>query len=278
LGVNGGYDQHDVQELARILTGWTARRRGLREGTVFLDEAAHDFGEKQLLGEIFPAGRGQEEIEAALDLLASHPSTAVFIATKLVRRFVADEPPLSLVDAVAQTFRETDGDIKAVLRTLFLSTEFAAAPPKLKRPFTFMVSALRALNANLRPNRENIRWLEKLGQPPFRWTTPDGYPDVAAAWAANLLPRWNYALMLVHGQVAGANPDWKRLVEMGNVTNPTGGLDFLASLIWGRPLPDETKSLLTNYIGPGELNAPKTQNRLKDAAALLLASPNFQWI
>jgi hypothetical protein len=84
--------------------------------------------------------------------------------------------------------------------------------------------------------------------------------------------------MLVHGQVASANPDWKRLVEMGNVTNPTGGLDFLASLIWGRPLPDETQSLLTNYIGSGELNTPKTQNRLKDAAALLLASPNFQWI
>ncbi len=277
LGVNGGYDQQDVQELARILTGWTVRRRGLREGQVFLDEAAHDFGQKQLLGQTFPAGRGQEEIEAALDLLAGHPSTAVFIATKLVRRFVADEPPASLVEAVTQTFRETDGDIKAMLRTLFLSTEFANAPPKLKRPFTFMISALRALNTNFRLNRENGRWLDKLGQPPFRWAAPDGYPDTAPAWASNLLPRWNFALALAHGQLPGANLEWERLAATGGVTNPANALDLLASLTWGRPLSDETKTLLINYIGSSELNRPQTRRHLQDAAALLLASPAFQW-
>ncbi|MCB9421503.1 MAG: DUF1800 family protein [Ardenticatenaceae bacterium] len=277
LGVNGGYDQHDVQELARILTGWTVRRRGLRQGAVFFDEAAHDFGEKQLLGQTFPAGRGQEEIEAALDLLAAHPSTAVFIAAKLVRRFVVDEPPASLVEQVARTFGETEGNIKATLRTLFLSDEFASAPPKLKRPFTFMISALRALNTNLRPNRGNGSWLEWLGQPPLRWATPDGYPDTADAWASNLLPRWNFALSLVHGQVPGANPAWNRLVEAGNVTDAASGLDLLAGLLWGRPLPPETQSLFTNYIGPGQLNDSKTQLRLKDAAALLIASPAFQW-
>jgi uncharacterized protein (DUF1800 family) len=278
LGVNGGYDQQDVQELARILTGWTVRRRGLRQGQVFLDEAAHDFGEKRLLGQTFPAGRGQEEIEAALDLLAEHPSTAVFIATKLARRFVADEPPASLVERVAQTFRETDGDIKAVLRTLFLSEEFATAPPKLKRPFTFMISALRAFNTNLRPNRRNGRWLEWLGQPPFRWAAPDGYPDTAVAWAANLLPRWNFALSLVHNQIPGANPDWERLVTAGNVTGAESGLELLAGLLWGRPLSPETQTLFTTYINSSQLNDSETQLRLKDAAALLIASPTFQWM
>ena len=278
LGVSGGYNQSDVQELARILTGWTVHRRGLREGAVYLDETAHDFGEKQLLDQTFPAGRGQEEIEAALDLLAVHPSTAVFIATKLVRRFVADEPPASLVERVARTFRETEGDIKAILRTLFMSDEFATAPPKLKRPFTFMISALRALNTNLRPNRANGRWLDWLGQPPFRWAAPDGYPDTADAWAANLLPRWNFALSLVHDQVPGANLPWEQLVKVGNVTDIESGLSLLAGLVWGRPLPNETQSLLTTYIDSGKLTNPQTQFRLKDAAALMIASPSFQWM
>lgn len=277
LGVDGGYDQSDVQELARILTGWTVRRRGLRQGEVFLNEAAHDFGEKQLLGQTFPAGHGQAEIEAALDLLAAHPSTAVYIATKLVRRFVADEPPASLVDQVAQTFRETEGDIKAMLRTLFLSAEFAAAPPKLKRPFTYMISALRVLNTNLRPNRRNGRWLEWLGQPPYQWAAPDGYPDTADAWAANLLPRWNFALSLAHGQIPGANPAWEQLVTAGAVTDVSSGLDMLARLTWGRPLPAQTQSLFTAYTGSAPLSDSETQLRLKDAAALMIASPAFQW-
>ena len=277
LGVHAGYTQQDVQELARVLTGWTVRRRGRREGQVFLNEDTHDFGEKRLLGQAFPAGRGEAEIEAALDMLAAHPATADFIAAKLVRHFVADEPPASLVERVAQTFRETEGDIKALLRVIFLSDEFVTAPVKLKRPFTFMISALRALHTDVRPNRQFIRWLEQLGQIPFFWPPPDGYPDVAPAWASNLLPRWNFALALVHDQIPGAGVPFERLVAAGEAHDSQSVLNLLAGLTLGRALDDETRTLFTEYTGADSLDNPRTQQRLKDTAALMLASPAFQW-
>jgi hypothetical protein len=112
---------------------------------------------------------------------------------------------------------------------------------------------------------------------PYYWAAPDGYPDTAGAWAANLLPRWNFVLSLVHGQIPGASPAWEPLVEAGNVADVATGLDVLAGLMWGRPLPPETRSLFTTYIGPGQLSDTETQLRLKDAAALMMASPAFQW-
>ncbi len=278
LGIHAGYTQRDVQELARALTGWTVRRRGRHEGQVFLNEDSHDFGEKQILGQHFPVGRGKAEIEAALDMLAAHPATADFIAAKLVRRFVADEPLPSLVERVSQTFRETAGDIKALLRVIFLSEEFAAAPVKLKRPFTFMISALRALHTDVRPNRQIIRWLEQLGQLPFFWPPPDGYPDVAPAWASNLLPRWNFALALVHDQIPGAGVPFERLVAAGEAHDSQSVLDLLAGLTLGRALDDETRTLFTKYAGADSLDNPRTQQRLKDAVALMIASPAFQWM
>jgi hypothetical protein len=141
-----------------------------------------------------------------------------------------------------------------------------------------MISALRALNTNMQPNRGNGRWLDWLGQPPFRWAAPDGYPDTADAWASNLLPRWNFALSLVHGQIPGAKLLWEQLIEAGDVTDVASALRLLTGLVWGRPLPNETQSLLTTYIGPGKLADPETQQRLKDAAALMIASPAFQWM
>ncbi len=277
LGVHAGYTQQDVQELARILTGWGVRPRGLREGRVFLNENRHDFGEKKFLDRTFPAGRGQEEIDEALDLLAAHPATAVFIATKLVRRFVADDPPASLVERVAQTFRDTDGDIKAMLRLIFLSDEFAAAPLKLKRPFTYMISALRAINTDLGRSRQIGRWLEMLGQPIFLWPTPDGYPDTSDAWAANLLPRWNFALNLVHNQIPRATPPLEKLVEVGGVDTVDGILDLFSGLVNGRSLDSETQNLFTAYVGNGPISQPETRQRLQDAVALMIASPTFQW-
>ncbi len=277
LGVHAGYDQKDVQELARILTGWSIRRRGRRAGEVFLNEEAHDFDAKQLLGRAFPAGRGEAEIDEALDMLANHPATADFIATKLVRRFVADDPLADLVAQVSQTFRDTDGDIKAMLRVIFLSDDFAAAPGKLKRPFTFMISSLRALNSDLGRNRQIGRWIEWLGQPPFLWPTPDGYPDDTASWAANLLPRWNFALNLVNNQIPGITPPLEKLVEVGGADNSQSILNLFAGLTLGHALDDETQTLFMNYVGDGPPSDIQTRQRLQDAVALMLASPAFQW-
>jgi len=277
LGVNAGYTQKDVQEVARALTGWTVHLRGRHAGQFAFKEERHDFGEKQVLGHTLPAGQGEEDVEQVLELLLAHPATAVFIATKLVRRFVADDPPAALVERVAETFRQTDGDVKQMLRVIFLSDEFATAPPKLKRPFAFMVSALRAIHADVGQSRAIGRWMEWLGQPLFHWPPPDGYPDVSPAWAANLLPRWNFALALVHNQIGQISAPLEKLVTAGNAKNVDEALDLFAGLTLGRPLDDEAYALFTDYVGNGDLSDEPTRERLGDAVALMLASPAFQW-
>ncbi|MEW5985577.1 MAG: DUF1800 domain-containing protein [Chloroflexota bacterium] len=277
LGVQGGYTQQDVQEVARALTGWGVGRRGRDEGQFRFDPDHHDTGAKQVLGHNLAAGRGEEDVLDVLEILVTHPGTARFIATKLVRRFVADEPPAALVERVAQVYTETDGDVKAMLRVIFLSEEFASAPPKLKRPYSYVVSALRALNAEVGQLRPFVHWLEALGQLPFHWPPPNGYPDVSAAWANNLLPRWNFALALLTGELRGAAVPFDELLAAGRVNTPADALDLLAGLTLGRSLDEEAQALFSGYVGDGRLADPRTQRRLREAAALLLASPAFQW-
>jgi hypothetical protein len=277
LGVHGGYSQRDVQELARALSGWGVRRRGPRQGQFFFDFGEHDDGEKEILGHHFPAGQGEQDVLQALDILAAHPSTARFIATKLVRRFVADDPPLALVNRVAAVFESSGGDIKSLLRAIFLSEEFATAPAKLKRPYTFMLSALRALNCDLARPRPLAGWLERMGQPLFLWPAPNGYPDVSPAWAANLLPRWNFALALMGGQVGGLRAPLDDLLAAGSATTTPAALELLAGLTIGRPLDGQAQALFGQYVGDGTLTAAIRAGRLPDVVALLLASPAFQW-
>jgi uncharacterized protein (DUF1800 family) len=280
LGVHAGYTQKDVQEAARALTGLGVRQRGVRQGHLFFDETAHDQAEKNILGKRFPANQGQDDVHQLLEMLVVDPRTAVFISTKLVRRFVADNPPETLVTRVAQTYQETDGDIKTMLRVIFLSEEFATAPPKLKRPFTYMVSVLRGLHTNLRLGRGHDigRWLRLLGQVPFHWPPPDGYPDTADAWASNLLPRWNFALTLVNDQLPGASVPLEKLVLAGQAdTNPDAVLDFFSQLLNGRSLLPSERQQFQHYIGAGSLDDADIRQNLKEAVALMLASPAFQW-
>ena len=277
LGVDGGYNQQDVEEVARALTGLTVARRGRRKGQVVFRPALHDDGEKQVLGHTLPAGQGERDIAQVLDILAAHPATADFIAAKLVRRFVADEPPAALVNRVAQTFRDSGGDIRAMLRVIFLSDEFADAPPKLKRPFPFLVSALRALHADVRPTRDLGHWLERLGQLPFHWPAPDGYPDVSSAWAANLLPRWNVALKLAHDEIPGVTPRLAQIGERADVQTSAEAVALFAGLVNGRLPNDEIRQQLLTYVGNNPLDDHETRLRLRDAVALLLAGPQFQW-
>lgn len=280
LGVHAGYTQADVQAVARILTGWTVERRGRHKGAFVFKPELHDFGPKTVLGQTFQADDGEAEVTALLDMLVTHPATSEFIAAKLVRRFVADEPPTALVNQVAQTYRDTDGDIKAMLRAIFLSEAFAAAPPKLKRPYTYFLSLLRALHADLRLTRARAmgRVLEQMGQLPFHWPPPNGYPDTAAAWAGNLLPRWNLALAVLHEQMPGVSAPLEPIVAAGSAQTPAEVLALFSGLLYGRTLTAAETDLFHGYVGDGALSDQPTQQRLRDSVALMLASPAFQWM
>ena len=212
LGVDGGYTQQDVIEVARILTGWTIDRPQQGGSFVFRPQV-HDAGEKTVLGAKFPAGRGEEEGERLLDLLASHPSTARHIAYKLAQRFVADEPPASLVDRAAETFLRTRGDLREVTRLIITSPEFFSADAyraKVKTPLEFVISAARAAGASVANPQPMIAALRELGMPLYGAQPPTGYSMTADAWVNTgaLLARMNFATQMVAGgQPVRANQD-----------------------------------------------------------------------
>jgi uncharacterized protein (DUF1800 family) len=211
LGVNGGYTQKDVTEVARAFTGWTIDRP--RQGGGFLfNPRLHDAGQKIVLGHVIKAGGGESDGEQVLDILAHHPSTAVFIATKLVRRFVSDTPPPALVDRVAARFHATDGDLRETMRVLLNSPEFLspdAYRAKVKTPFEFVVSALRATDADVQDARPLVREVQGLGMPLYMCQPPTGYADTGEAWVNTgaLVSRMNLALRLSSGQVKGTSVD-----------------------------------------------------------------------
>jgi uncharacterized protein (DUF1800 family) len=215
LGVHGGYSQQDVMETARCLTGWTVRsEERFFKGRVEFRKDWHDDGEKNILGQTIPAGMGEQDIDRVIEIVTAHPSTAKFIAWKLCRRFIADDPPQSAVDAVANAFAVSRGDIKPTLRTLFATEEFrTSVDAKFKRPFRFVASALRATAAESDPNEALYQYLLRMGHTPFQYPTPDGYPEEAEHWMGTMLWRWHFTAALAENRIDGTNVDWKRLNE-----------------------------------------------------------------
>lgn len=207
LGVDGGYSQHDVTEVARAFTGWTMRPR---RGTGFVFAAAlHDRGTKTVLGHALASGRGIADGEQVLDILAAHPSTARFIATKLVKRFVSDTPPDALVARAAARFRATDGDLREVVRLIVTSPEFFAPPAAgvlTKTPLEFVASALRATSADVQNARPLARALRDLGMPLYRCLPPTGYDGDAERWTSSgaLVSRLNFAIALGSNGLPGS--------------------------------------------------------------------------
>jgi uncharacterized protein (DUF1800 family) len=204
LGVSGGYTQKDVQEIARAFTGWTidVPRQG---GGFRFDPRRHDDGEKVVLGVTIKRGGGKRDGEQVLDILAAHPATATFISTKLARRFVADDPPKALVERAAATFRSTGGNIREVVRTIVTSPEFFSGPAyraKVKTPFEFVASAVRASGADVRNALPLAQSLRQLGMPLYGCEPPTGYADKAEAWVNTgaLLNRMNFAVTLSSGR------------------------------------------------------------------------------
>lgn len=215
LGVDGGYSQKDVIEVARCFTGWTIATVLNDPKFQFIDRV-HDKGEKLVLGQKIAAGGGKEDALRVIDIVSSHPSTAKFISRKLAQRFVADEPPQALVDRMAATFLKTNGDLREVMRTMIASREFfsdGAYRAKMKSPFEMVVSAARAINADVDSALALSRAIDELGQPLYRKEEPTGYYNTAEEWVstAGLLARMNFSLSLAQGKLNGVKIDETKL-------------------------------------------------------------------
>jgi uncharacterized protein (DUF1800 family) len=260
LGVGGGYTQKDVQEVARCLTGWTIEDRFLhRKGTFRFDPARHDDGPKVVLGERIAPGGGESDGDRVLEIVSRHPSTAGFLARKMVRYFVGIEDG-PLVGEVSTVYTKTGGDIPAMLRSIFGSPAFLSAPPVMKRPFDYLASALRATDAQTDGGKGVQEHLARMGQPLFQWPMPDGYPDRTAAWTGSLIHRWNFAVALAGGEVPGTT------VDLSHARAPD---EWLAALL-ARRADEPAIAPLRQALSGLARNATET-------VALLLASPDFQW-
>ncbi|HXS95971.1 MAG TPA: DUF1800 domain-containing protein [Candidatus Limnocylindrales bacterium] len=211
LGVDGGYTQKDVTEVARCFTGWTINQPQ-RGGQFVFNPRLHDNGEKTVLGVKIPAGGGISDGEKVLDIVAHHPATARFISRELAQRFVADDPPQALIDAMAATFTKTRGDIREVLKTMFNSKEFwsvGAYRSKMKSPLELVASAVRATGGNVDFAFPLANQIAQLGEPLYRKIEPTGYSNSSKEWnnSAGLLARMNFALQLAGNKMQGVKVD-----------------------------------------------------------------------
>ncbi len=288
LGVDGGYTQQDVVAVARALTGWTIRQPAAGGGFVFRPEM-HDAGEKTVLGRKLRSGRGIEDGQEVLDIVARHPSTARYIARKLATRFVSDSPPQALVDRAAQVFLRTDGDIREVVRTIVTSNEFYASTAyrsKVKSPFEVVVSALRAMNAIPDETPRTAQAIALLGQPIYGHQAPNGYPETGDAWmnAGAILNRINFGIAAASNRIPGADvgsiPAFAALRDAPREKQ----VDAVAALLLGGSISPETRTVLISGENPllsrtdeGAMGRRGTQlTGIAQVVGLALGSPEFQ--
>ena len=325
LGVDGGYTQKDVQEVARCFTGWTIfQPRGAgaaanallgdaaknNAGTFYFNPRTHDDGEKVVLGHKIPSGGGIKDGLLVLDILAHHPSTAKFVATKLVRHFVSDEPPAKLVDRVATAFSRSDGDIRETLKAIFFSPEFnspEAYRAKIKRPFELVVSAIRTLGADTNGGPGTHQWIARMGEPLYGFQTPNGYSDAAESWVntGGLLERMNFGLALASNRVQGTKVDLKKLTSESGAADKNQLLEQALKTILAGDISPETRTALVKQVDQpavvsllaapnrpeqssemtAQINGPRAQRPRVDAnvndpvtktIGLILGTPEFQ--
>ena len=270
LGVDGGYTQQDVMELARCLTGWTVKDHFWLGDFVFKEDL-HDTGTKKVLGLTVP-NAGIKEAEQVIEMLVAHPGTARFIATKLTRRFIADEPPQEIIEKAAQTFLKTEGDIKSVLRVILLDG-LPLAQPRYKRPANFVLSSLRMLNIET-DGAAPQEHLLRMGQSYFNWPTPDGYPDRSESWMGNLMPRWQFAFELIRNEMNGTKHNLKALMDASIADNIQDEIDAVSTLLLGAPLSPVTRDeLIDSVISAGA----SEEETMQIVTAGIIASPAFQW-
>jgi uncharacterized protein (DUF1800 family) len=284
LGVDGGYTQKDVTEVARCFTGWTIDKPRQYPDFKF-DGKLHDPDTKYVLGKKIHAG-GMKDGEQVIDLLVHRSSTAKFISTKLARRFVSDNPPPALVDRMAQTFQSSDGDVRAVLKTMIWSPEFWSRESyraKIKTPFELVVSAVRALGSDVDTPMPLVQWVGRIGEPLYQCQPPTGYADKADAWVNTgaLLNRLNYSLALAGNKMRGARTDVPSLLGLDSSADPKSALDRAVQVfLVGQAGPTTVETLEKQLDNPQVLQAklddPRKQIDLGVVAGLVLGAPEFQ--
>jgi len=260
LGVNGGYTQADVTQVAKVFTGWTVEPP-LRGGGFQFEERRHEPGSKTVLGKKISEGGEREGLEV-LHMLATNPATASFISNKLAVRFVSDTPPPALVDRMAKTFLASDGDIASVLRTMFDSPEFWSPEvyrSKIKTPIEFVVSAARATNLDIANALPMVRALDRLGMPLYGMQTANGYSWMAEPWVSSgaLVSRMNFAVALSSNRVGGAFIDWNALLEqpataqkvaMDEATMSNSKEARLEAVLLGQPASEQTRATVLKEL------------------------------
>jgi uncharacterized protein (DUF1800 family) len=278
MGVEGGYTQGDVEEVARAFTGWTI---DARPGTFVYRADTHDQGAKTVLGQRLPPNQGKKDGEDVLDLLARHPSTARFIATKLARRCVADDPPPAVVTRAADTFTQTSGDIAQVMESIFSTREFwneAFGPRKIKTPHEYVVSGVRAVGGEITSSRAVLDGrgpssLVVMGMPTYESLDPTGWSDRGTDWLPNPgshLARMNFALGLVSQTQEGLAVDIRPLIGKADPSDARAVTEEVDRRIFGGTLSPETRAACTRATSSGSLSAAFK------VVGVALASPDFQ--
>lgn len=298
MGVDGGYSQKDVQELARCLTGWTIDRQ---TGLFLFAKTRHDNGEKRFLGRVIPAGGGMSDGEKALDILSNQPATMRFISTKLCRRLVSDTPPPSLVDKCVATWKRTQGDLHEVYRTIVMSPEFysrLAYRQKIKTPFEYAVSSIRALGGSIdlssltsntilgvKPNRgkslngnlgrTTTGQITTLGQPLYQCQPPTGWTEDSKQWVSTgaLVARLNYSLALADGKITDVI-----LPPLPSTSNSEAEVNALAKQLLSDELTPSTRATLLKEANatPENTHIGQKRDTVSRLTALVLGSPEFQ--
>jgi hypothetical protein len=272
IGVDGGQRGIDIRQLSLILTGWTFWWDGPSKGAFRFEEWRHATGSKTVLGRTFPYS-GKPEGDQVIDFLAAHPNTARYVSKKLLRWFLSYEPTTAQVNAVAAEFTRTRGDIKSVLRIILTQANIMAAPPKLKRPLHFMISALRSTEAWSFESWWSLRHehLDSMGMVPTLWEMPDGYPDKLEFWAPGIIPRLNFAMRMGNNRVWGVRTDIER--QIGQTRDPARVLNVIREAFFANEMPVSDANSLWRYLKARPLNS----ERIRGAIALAIGSHGFQW-
>ncbi len=284
LGVDSGYTQDDVINVAKAFTGWSIRQPR-RDPEFFFEERLHDTSVKTVLGHEIHAG-GMKDGEEVLDILARDPHTAHHISFELAQRFVSDNPPEALVNRMAQTFLKSDGDIREVLDSMIYSPEFwskDAYRAKVKTPFELVASATRAVGAEVEIPLVLVQWTSRIGEPLYQCEPPTGYSDKADAWVntGSLLNRMNFSLALTSNRLRGAQVNIDALFGNDTAANPHAELDHAVEILLGGQMSQETRDTLEKQLNDPQilqasLDDPVKQVNAAMIAGLVLGSPEFQ--
>lgn len=284
VGVDGGYTQQDVIQMAECLTGWTVREPR-KDPQFFYDDRIHAQGKKVVMGRTFNYG-GEKDGEEALKMLANHPSTAQFISTELARHFISDNPPPALIQRMSAEYTATQGDIRSVLKTMIYSPEFWSKETyraKVKTPYELVASTARALDAEVTITLPTAQWIGRMGEPLFMCQPPNGYSDKAETWVNTgaLLNRLNFALSFAGDKVAGATVDLKSMLGDEAVRDPNAALSQSIDSFLGDQIADQTRATLTARLNDPQILQASLDDPVKQVnegliAGLVLGAPEFQ--